>query len=62
MKRTQRIIESEINTVKARLNQVQTSALFNQQETPKLVTALQKQLDQLAEELEVVDAQIITNK
>lgn len=57
--RTQKQIQSEINVVEARLQQVMQSSLFDVTETAKLKVNLEKQLAALSKELEVFDAEII---
>ena len=56
---TQKQIQSEINVVEARLQQVLQSSLFNVSETEKLTASLEKELAALSKELEVFDAEII---
>jgi len=56
---TQKLIQSRINTVKAQLNQVQTSHIFSIVEIARLEINLKKQLADLKNELEVFEAQEI---
>lgn len=55
----QKAIQSNINLVSAKLDQVKRSSHFTDEERAPLIAKLETELSKYALELEVVDAQII---
>jgi len=55
----QKAIQSKINLVNAKLDQVKSSTHFTDEERAPLMSQLETELSQYALELEVVDAQIL---
>lgn len=53
-------IQSKINAVQSRINQIKTSNLFNDSEKEILVRANNKELEELSKQLPVNDHQYIT--
>lgn len=60
---TKSILQSKINAVKARIEQIKESTLFTESDRKQLLEANQKELDQLetdlAKEMEVTNPEIL---
>ncbi|MEI6865507.1 hypothetical protein [Flavicella sp.] len=52
-------IKSKINVLKARKLQINTSPLFNEIESVQLVKILDKEIAELANDLEVIETEVL---
>ena len=58
--KTKREIQSKENILNARLKQIKNSPLFSDAEKKPLIAKIEKELDNLANQMDVIDSETIT--